>query len=669
MAKFKKPILLQEEFAAGEISNPTTPAVKTTVDTVGTEQVAANKSGEQVRAEIVQDVDTILTNLEQLSKQITEDIDIMLEEFEKTCDVIINEEYQPINEDFMAEVMKQVNSMKAYGKLKGGYAKYKKNVLKAELKKEEQLGEFEFTKDEKKEKLVQGIKDKFQKAIDKVNANPKASAVKKKADRDRIRGERDKVIKDGGGSIDIKLGQAKDKLTKKLDAKIRDMNTKLSELQGDNKIESELMSKQWAGEKLAIDDAHDIDVIEKKGEIQLKFQKDNPEFQDRMSKKIKAQQAKVKKETAERKAELEKDLQDAQAQLEAEANSGSEKEQKAKAKISAFLKAGNTYINFLNGADFEAMEDEEAGKDLRNQKKELAKAYNDANGAVSVKVFQDASEGTSEEDAEEQYTSFTKSVSEAIEEFKDKLDAIDFDDEGGEDKTKSAQDVALEELGDTVGDYTKITNPEEQVTTTDDEGNETSKNKWTDVKRFKGKDKEGKDTDEEVIYAKRNDSQSAGTANGTDINEGVHAKIKKAMKAVENGETVYGENVRFPGRFKIVSFNKDGSMANVDYEDGTAAFDMAAMNIAIDKLQFEAVEVEETEEVEEGNEFGAARAEAIAKGEKTFKVGDEEYPVEDVSKDDKENAKEFVEEAKEELPKKIKLYEGMSVADKFKALM
>jgi hypothetical protein len=77
----------------------------------------------------------------------------------------------------------------------------------------------------------------------------------------------------------------------------------------------------------------------------------------------------------------------------------------------------------------------------------------------------------------------------------------------------------------------------------------------------------------------------------------------------------------------------------------------------------------EISEIEEGNEFGAARAEAIAKGEKTFKVGDEEYPVEDVDKEDKENAEEFVEEAKEELPKKIKLYEGMSVADKFKALM
>ena len=80
-------------------------------------------------------------------------------------------------------------------------------------------------------------------------------------------------------------------------------------------------------------------------------------------------------------------------------------------------------------------------------------------------------------------------------------------------------------------------------------------------------------------------------------------------------------------------------------------------------------EANESVEVEEGNEFGAARAEAIAKGEKTFKVGDEEYPVEDVSKEDEENAEEFVEEAKEELPKTIKLDEGLTIAQRFSRLM
>ena len=49
-------------------------------------------------------------------------------------------------------------------------------------------------------------------------------------------------------------------------------------------------------------------------------------------------------------------------------------------------------------------------------------------------------------------------------------------------------------------------------------------------------------------------------------------------------------------------------------------------------------------EIEEGNAFGAARAEAIAKGDDKFKVGDEEYPVEDVDAKDKENAEEFANE-------------------------
>lgn len=137
-----------------------------------------------------------------------------------------------------------------------------------------------------------------------------------------------------------------------------------------------------------------------------------------------------------------------------------------------------------------------------------------------------------------------------------------------------------------------------------------------------------------------------------DLNEGVHPKIKKAMKAVDKGETVYGENIRFPGRFKIIEI--DDMFATVDYEDGTEPMKMAAMNIAIDKLKFEAVEVEE------GNAFGAARAEAIAKGEKTFKVGDEEYDVEDVDADDKENAEEFVEESVNEASRRATDFYGDS---------
>ena len=69
-------VKLFEEFAAGEISNPdqnVAPAGNMDASTVTVDKTSM--SGEQVRAEIIKDVDAILTNLETLSKQITESID------------------------------------------------------------------------------------------------------------------------------------------------------------------------------------------------------------------------------------------------------------------------------------------------------------------------------------------------------------------------------------------------------------------------------------------------------------------------------------------------------------------------------------------------------------------------------------------------------------------
>ena len=59
-------------------------------------------------------------------------------------------------------------------------------------------------------------------------------------------------------------------------------------------------------------------------------------------------------------------------------------------------------------------------------------------------------------------------------------------------------------------------------------------------------------------------------------------------------------------------------------------------------------------EIKEGNEFGAERAKAIAKGEDSFEVDGEEFPVTDVDAEDKENAKDFAKES---------VNEGVSPAD------
>ena len=124
--KLRKPLLLQEEFTAGEVSNPNqnaTPAVKTDPQTVGIDK---QSTGEKVRAEIVKDVDNILTNLEALSKQITESIDAVIEEvFTEDIDF-------ELNENAGATLMAMFKASAAAAKLNAKYPKLLKKKKKAE---------------------------------------------------------------------------------------------------------------------------------------------------------------------------------------------------------------------------------------------------------------------------------------------------------------------------------------------------------------------------------------------------------------------------------------------------------------------------------------------------------------------------------------------------------
>jgi len=74
----------------------------------------------------------------------------------------------------------------------------------------------------------------------------------------------------------------------------------------------------------------------------------------------------------------------------------------------------------------------------------------------------------------------------------------------------------------------------------------------------------------------------------------------------------------------------------------------------------------EDKDIEEGNEFGAARAKAIANGDDSFEVDGKTYPVKDVDKDDKENAKKFTKESMKlsDMIKKPSVNEGYSTEEK-----
>ena len=644
--KLKKPILLQEEFAAGEVSNPNqnaTPSVQTNTNTVGIDKTAGIKTGEEVRAEIVKDVDTILTNLEALSKQITEEV---LSEVDEAINTIFESEFtEPVNEDFMAELIKQAKSMKAYGVLKSSYPKLKKNLADAKANKIASEAEFDLNSDEKIGDLKDKIKAKYQKAIDKINDSD-LPTPKKKAQRDAIYQARDEALSpEKSQLIKDKIAAEKSKLQKKNDAAIRDVNTAISELTGENKIEAELMSKKWDKEKIEIDDDFDQKAIDAELELKMKYSSQDPEAQ----KKIKARLDKRSKEEAEEKArrakEAGEDLKAYQAKMAEEDANASEEEKEARAKVNAFISSSQALIGALTGGDKEKI-------------KEANDKFKEAKAACTDATYKATQEGMSDDDAKEAKLQIEEAVDQAMEKYKVTLREVTTGQEKNDDEKYEMTDDDRLKVSD------EETQRDERQAQLDAElakpEEERNQDKIDGLKA--GIAKNNQDI-ADLKAGKKAGNESVEVEENEEVNEGLHPKLKKAMKAVNKGETVYGENVRFPGRFKIIEMGE--LFATVDYEDGTEPMEMASMNIRIDSLQFESAEIEE------GNAFGAARAEAIAKGEKTFKVGDEEYDVESVDAEDKENAEEYAEEegiATEAVTESSAFKMG-SVADRFRSLL
>lgn len=159
--KLQKPLPLLEEFAAGEVSNTnqnTTPSIKTDANTVALDKTI--KSGEEVRAEIVKDVDAILTNLETLSNKLQEDLDFFLKEGEG-----------PLNEnleEFIGNVVGKASALKGMTMLK----EYEKLKLAANSNK------LDFDKFQKTFKIDQAIR-KIQDVKDQLDGPAEQKAIAK----------------------------------------------------------------------------------------------------------------------------------------------------------------------------------------------------------------------------------------------------------------------------------------------------------------------------------------------------------------------------------------------------------------------------------------------------------------------------------------------------------
>ncbi len=428
--KFKRKIMLLEEFDNSQ-------ATQTKVaKSVNTDSVATKVKSDNIRTEVIADVDVILTNLETLSAQITEEVDELLENTDWYA--------SSLNESFMEEMIKTFKSMKSFARLQSSWPKMYQDKLDLEIQNVKELGNFALKAGEKEEAMTAAVKQKFDAKKKEITASDMPTEKKKAA-----RAQVDQVYKDSEGKI-------KEKITKQIETKkqvivnkqkqaAEKLASEMSEFEGDNQIDADLIKKRWnlikTNKQNQMDNAH----IEAKSEAELEFMDaDNPEAIKKAQERMKKQMADMKAEDAAALKQKEEDLKSAEAEAEARAQKGSEEEKEANNKILTFYKTGNALRNALQSQKPEDYDDA-----AKLEIKKLKTAFNDAKDKVTGSVFVTGKVADDEAEGEDIANGLKDDIKEMLADFKAVLD------EAGESKSdlekatedaKTAVDAAQDAL-------------------------------------------------------------------------------------------------------------------------------------------------------------------------------------------------------------------------------
>lgn len=395
--KLGKKIQLLEDFSASDLSKPSqsvTPAAKTKIASITVDKVVAQPtetpevskapiasviSGEEVRAEIIKDVDAILNNLDALSKQITETV--LLEADDWFGDGALFESVEAINEEdsFLAKMFAKFAATKAYSTRMGQYSGLKKKERGAEVTKIELEGQFDAKKVQLEAQIKDKIAAKFKTQINKVNQKD-ITPEAKKAIKDKIYAKRDELEKDSNKKIAEKIKAKKEAVTAKANQAIKAAEAETKKMIDDNPIDDEKYTNLWDTYKLDVDNKHEIDLIDMKAEATMDADDKDEDQIEKDIKTAKEQKAKQEASAAERAKILELNAKKVKEKEAKEDASLDDKQKEAKEKIDKYISA---QVSF------------DAGEIKQEEFDKVEK--------ISASTFKDRAPSISDEDAEKLY--------------------------------------------------------------------------------------------------------------------------------------------------------------------------------------------------------------------------------------------------------------------------
>ena len=621
----KKPLKLMEDFAAGELDNSATTATDNTATVQVDQTNQGSQSGAEIRAEIVKDVDAILTNLETLSKQIQEGFEQIKQDVLDGNEEVL-EVFSSLNESTL--VVEKDATL-------GGLMSYSEDdyqYLKDEAKK---LG---VTVTVASEGDPESMYDDM--GYDTLSFKGPKDAVLKVA---AISGHDQDICPDNdpdcGGYV-LEIDESAEVNEETISKKVMDLvwykakaNKAMDKV---NKVKQNAVAIDLAAKGL---DGSDKQEKAKKDKLVAKA-KSAKEKADELEKAVRDKFD--DRSIIVQKAIQKKDIEGQLAAIKQE--TGMEDNPKKKSELKDKMKQLNTQLKKEDDAIAQIEQDAEPAVD---DAKDALQKYKDEEKKLKDKGYKNKALEDGEE-GDEVTLNHPETGNQVFSKLKDeKKGSGSFDEEKAQaaiDKAKDAKEAYTSVDGN--NNPTKIAELEIAVLTAELAMAEGKGEDAEKIQEIKDKIKAAEVTTKRKVAKVPSTRPKDGKNSKADI-------IARYQKLIDGTDD--------PEKKKKYQDKIDG----LQEESEERFLDAEFMSV----LESELLEFEK--ELSEGNAFGAARAEAIAKGEKTFKVGDEEYDVEAVDAEDKENAEEYAEEegiATEAVTESSAFKMG-SISDRFRSLM
>lgn len=309
-----------------------------------------------------------------------------------------------------AEFLKFAKSNINFFRRKAKYPKLKGNESDIAIEEEQAKGEIDLKKEEYLASIIDKINAKIENEIEKIDQS-ELPLEKKKLEKTKFREVKKTALENAKSAASEKMSSIKKNIANKFKQKVRQTQSKLSELESEYPIEVSSLNKKWAAFKAKIDLQIEIEQNDKLLQLGLDSVTD-VNSQKRLKDQAEKNEKKIKDNGDKRVRELQAETEKAEKELSDKIDNASPDTKESLEKIKDFSNKLSKFMSLSSSYTIESSNDEiDSIVDAREE-------LNDAKAKITPSLLKKAGMANAE-NADEVAAAFTKDADDAIAEFKE----------------------------------------------------------------------------------------------------------------------------------------------------------------------------------------------------------------------------------------------------------